>query len=147
MKIRTNPDQHWSGPEFRTKIRTTLPDQVGPVRNSGPTYRTKICWSGIPDLRTGPKNVGPEIRTSGPDQFKSVRNSGPPDRTKNKIGPEIRTNPDRPGPRYFWSGAGIHANNRIVTMDFKCTPLRVSSSSSSILLFTSKLIVARLTQS
>ena len=107
-----NPDQFsgpfWSGPEFRT----TGPDQILMVRISGPTDRTKDCWSGFPDQRTGPKIAGPDFRTNGPDQIKAVRISGPPDRTKNKIGPEFRTNPDRPGPTKFWSGPGIHAVQR-----------------------------------
>ena len=81
------------GPGFRTKI----PDQAGPVRNSGPSDRTKnkmvrksgppdrtkLSWSGIPDHRTGPDYIGPEFRTTGPDQ--------------NLVGPEFRTT-DRTGP-------------------------------------------------
>ena len=65
-KIRTNPDQNWSGPEIRTKTRTTLSDQHGPVRDSGPPDRTKKSWSGIPDHRTGPKlswSGNPDHRT------------------------------------------------------------------------------------
>ena len=64
-------------------------------RISGPTDRTKICWSGIPDLRTGPKFAGPEHRTYGPDQKMLVRKSGPADRTNlSRSGiPDRRTGP------------------------------------------------------
>ena len=125
VKIRTNPDQNWSGPEIRTKTRTTLSDQHGPVRDSGPPDRTKKSWSGIPDHFIGPTWSGPEIRTTGPDRNKLVRNSGPPDRTKLSWS----GNPDhRTGPKLNWSGIPDHSgptrtNINLVRSGHPCSEL------------------------
>ena len=91
---------------LKAEFRTENPDQVGPVRVSGPPDRTNLSRSGIPDQRTGPMLAGPDFRTTGPDQVISVRNSGPTDRTKKwRSGiPDQRTGPDQ----LRTGGPGIH---------------------------------------